>query len=665
MLKKFNFISYRLQRPEQKLSQTTIQKQLTLPRCQEGTRTSVSINQVNTTDFKAGRLSTCQTFWKTITRDPYILNAVSGYKLELMSKPVQHARIQNFGDKNELQLEIQKLLAMTVIEPAMFEEGQIISPIFLREKKDGSKRMILNLKSLNQYMKYEHFKMETITQARELISKNCFLASIDLEKAYYSVNVHPDHRKYLRFTFDNKLYQYTCLPNGISTAPRLFTRLCKVLLSILREKGYLSTMYIDDSLIIANSHIECQQAIEEALTLFMKAGFSISYPKSILTPVQRLDFLGFTLDTNAMKLYLPQHKVMKVLESCQLLLENPKPTIRSVASVVGLLISVIPAVKFGKLHYRDIEKCKNQSLKNSRGNFNNTCTLDTYALTNLHYWLTIDEKNVGNNISLLTEFDDRYSFDASLTGFGMVGNNVIFGENWSSADKELTNSQINGLELLAVQKGIEHLHNTTCIKGKNLQIASDNVTAVSYINNMGGHCSTICDRIAKSIWSMCELNNIFLEAKFVPGKQNNEADYMSRLSANTEHSLNADAFGKIIRRWGFPDVDMFASKVNHKLATYVSWKHDNSAVAVDAFSLDWSKFGLKYVFSPFSQLGKVIQKTTNCIGTTLVVYPHWTAQHWFPLLQSRLMEPPLILPAQPLTVPHPMGNKLQLRCGRI
>ena len=79
------------------------------------------------------------------------------------------------------------------------ETGEFISPIFLRERKDGSHRMILNLKALNKSIVYHHFKMDTLGSVIKLMRPNCFMATIDLKDAYYSVPVSEKHQKYLKF----------------------------------------------------------------------------------------------------------------------------------------------------------------------------------------------------------------------------------------------------------------------------------------------------------------------------------------------------------------------------------------------------------------------------------------------------------------------------------
>ena len=99
--------------------------------------------------------------------------------------------------------------------------------------------MILNLRNLNESVKYYHFKMDTLQSAMKLVEPNSYMASIDLKDAYYSVAISKCSRKYLRFLHKNTLYQYTCLPNGLASAPRAFTKLLKPVLSEVRRMGNL------------------------------------------------------------------------------------------------------------------------------------------------------------------------------------------------------------------------------------------------------------------------------------------------------------------------------------------------------------------------------------------------------------------------------------------
>ncbi len=62
-------------------------------------------------------------------------------------------------------------------------------------------------------------------------------------------------------------------------------------------------------------------------------------------------------------------------------------SIRDVPSVVGLIVSAFPAVKFGPLHYRALEFCKTGALKSFHGNFDHAMSLSNSAYEDLDWWI--------------------------------------------------------------------------------------------------------------------------------------------------------------------------------------------------------------------------------------------------------------------------------------
>ena len=90
-----------------------------------------------------------------------MLQTVQGIKLEFEESPLQGECSGFEITKNQptIQDEVNKLLEKGVVE-CEHEPAEYISPIFLREKTDGTQRLILNLKHLNKYLEYKHFKMQ-------------------------------------------------------------------------------------------------------------------------------------------------------------------------------------------------------------------------------------------------------------------------------------------------------------------------------------------------------------------------------------------------------------------------------------------------------------------------------------------------------------------------
>ena len=245
-----------------------------------------------------------------------ILDMVEHCHLEFIKTPYQQYPMPpirfNSSEAAIIDGEIQQLLSKGVLEETEPSYGQYISTNFLKKKKNGSYRLILNLKGLNKSIEYKHFKMESLVcgngNAIQLMKKNCYMASIDLTDAYYTVPVAVEHRKYLRFIWRNRLFQYTCLPNGLVSAPRYFTKLLKPVYSTLRSQRFLNVGYIDDSYLHGDSKTDCRNNVLTTKNLFESLGFLINHDKSVLQPCQKLAFLGFILDSVDMKRYFSQQK---------------------------------------------------------------------------------------------------------------------------------------------------------------------------------------------------------------------------------------------------------------------------------------------------------------------------------------------------------------------
>jgi len=201
----------------------------------------------------------------------------------------------------------------------------------------------------------------------------------------------------------------------------------------------------------------------------------------------------------------------------------------------------------------------------------------------------------------------------------------------------------------------------------------DNQTAVAYVNKMGSTHSPALMHQACELWQWCLLRGITLSAEYLPGSQNKVADEESRaVWTSAEWRLNPDVFLMIQKFLGPCAVDLFATRFNHQLPRYVSWRPDPFAMATDAFSLHWQ--GLQaYAFPPFALLGKCIQKIREEGSMVVLIAPHWQAQTWFPALLELLVEDPLLLPriwnllTDPSNNIHPLAGqgKLQLVTWKV
>ena len=79
--------------------------------------------------------------------------------------------------------------------------------------------------------------MEGLQVVKSLIQQGDFMMKLDLKDAYYTLPIHPSHRKYLRFFYQDRTYEFQCLPFGLSSAPWAFTKTLKPVLALLQSMG--------------------------------------------------------------------------------------------------------------------------------------------------------------------------------------------------------------------------------------------------------------------------------------------------------------------------------------------------------------------------------------------------------------------------------------------
>ena len=513
--------------------------------------------------FRAGNLKNCLDARQKATNDFDVLDWVAHCHIKFVNNvpPVQtkfpHAI--KFNDKESVIIdkEIEKLLNKGVLIPSQHEIGEFISPIFLRLKKNGiDYRMILNLKELNSFVEYEHFKMESLRSVIGMMTPNCYMASIDIKDAYYTVPIALEHQKYLKFAWRDKLYQYTCLPNGLSSAPRIFTKIMKPVFQVLRQQGHMSSSYIDHCYLQGDTYNECAINVDVSTARLRHSGFFPHEEKSQFTPTQQMTYLGFDLDSVHMTVKLTKQRASTIRIKCASLIHEKQITILALAQGIGHLVSSFPGVEFGPLYYRNLESDKTVLFANNHGNYAAKIALSANSISELRWWV--------NNVEMAVKpisHGEPHAFiktDASMHGWGAVRDGTKTGGRWTMAESHY---HINYLELLAILFILKALcHNCA---DKHIRVECDNTTAVCYINNMGGTKSNNCNAITKQIWEYCIEHRIWLSAAHLPGCKNIDADFASwQFNDRTEWMLDSRIFEQVTSKFGKPSIDLFASRLN-------------------------------------------------------------------------------------------------------
>lgn len=128
--------------------------------------------------------------------------------------------------------------------------------------------------------------MDTIKDVLQLNSTNCYLKVIDFRHAYFSVCVIPEDRKWLRFIWKNDHYQFSSLPQGLSSSPRIFTKLLKPALTHLRTLDMLVSCYIADCIFITSSKEELLCNVDYAMQFYYSLRLTINVQELVLKPLK-------------------------------------------------------------------------------------------------------------------------------------------------------------------------------------------------------------------------------------------------------------------------------------------------------------------------------------------------------------------------------------------
>ena len=517
---------------------------------------------------------------------------------------------------------------------------QFLSHIFpVPKKTPGDFRIIFDLTELNTFVRKKHFRMDSLWDIMELIRPGDFFISIDLSDAYYCIAIHILSSPFLTFVFQGIYYQFTCLPQGLTSAPRIFTKVMRVVMSFLRSRSIRIAAWIDDFLISASSSALCKEQAFHSIRTFQELGFVPNMEKSQLTPSQRICHLGLVWDSVAYSVSVPADKIEGVRLKCIKALSS-RVSVRFLSSILGSIEYFRWGFPHAAVHYRRLQRYINWCLDVRHFAYDDVVSASAEARLDLTWWSLVGDTLPSRSLHPFYADVDLFT-DASDSGWGAwTSAGLETSGTWSSSEQQ---SHINVRECLAVLFGLQCFFRAA--SGIGILVRCDNTTVVAYINKQGGSSHQICD-VALDIWDFCIPKAICVKATYLAGKKNVRADSLSRLN-HSDHSyeLTKDVFRSLTCRLPFSlDVDCFASRLNFKLPRFFSRYSDPLCEDVDAFSCIWRDN--VYLFPPIPIIDRVINKFISD-GTDhgVLISPLWPSQPWFSSLLSLLIAPPLLLPS--------------------
>ncbi|KAK3883152.1 hypothetical protein Pcinc_012511 [Petrolisthes cinctipes] len=451
-------------------------------------------------------------------------------------------------------------------------------------------------------------------------------------------------------------FQFTRLPFGLSLAPRVFTKLVRVVASRLAEAGVPTLMYLDDWLLHAPSKEQVANNVRVARGVLEEMRFLLNIPKSSLTPTRKLCWLGIEWDSLSATLSLAPDNARRTLRHVRQAHFSRTFSRRQWESLFGSLNFAAPAMPLGRLKHRRLTREVNLHLSPAHRDLPRQVSPSLHRL--LRPWLRpgalrqrVPWVFPPPGITVAT--------DASDVGWGYqscLGHQRCGG--WKEGERLL---HINARELMVAK---EWLNRHPQFARIGVRFDMDNVAAVQCLQKQGTARSEIFLSLSEQIFAIAAKRDIHLSARYVPGRENDWADALSRFrGTSVEWQLRPLVFESLCLQYGTPEVDLFASPSTALLPLFLTFSSRTEAGGPDAFTEDWNRWGHLYLFPPpaTSVLLKAILKLHTFRGRVLLIAPLWPAQPWFGEL-SRWCPHPLQLGSACLssTLSAPLQASLKL-----
>ena len=371
--------------------------------------------------------------------------------------------------------------------------------------------------------------------------KGCLMAKYDIRNAFRLIRVRVEDQHLLGMLFQSKYYYELCLPFGLKSAPGLFELFATAIEAFIHKSGVETVRHYIDDYITISFPVSAQIDYDKVIEMFKKLNIELASEK-LEKPSTRIEFLGLIIDSDLMKVELPEDKLSRYRVLLEEWLKKKYCTLQELQSLVGKLVFASYAIQHGNIFYRRIlgllKQCKGKEEqgKHLQIKLNNKARLD------IKWWREFMYKWNGTNI-IPPSLDNYLSVnqhlmftDACRTGMGAFYNNNEYIRHAWNAD-ELKQAQRESelsmpyLELLALIHSINVWAGS--LSGKAVILNCDCKTVVQAVNKGRSYDPGMMNLIRILLY-ITSINSVFIYLQHIDGVKNIDADLLSRSTSSIQ-----------------------------------------------------------------------------------------------------------------------------------
>ena len=526
-------------------------------------------------------------WWKAIGADRTVLSWIAYGVESRFVTPLPRVAFDNVPTRSLLHeafidREQEKHIADGLIREIHPGEAHIVHPMHVHEH-NKKLRLVDDKRFTNAYEASPRFKMQSLEKdIPRVVQPDYVLFTKDLEKAYYKMMMSKKSRKYQCRYWKGKYFECLCLLFGGTTAPFVFTKLCRPMVRFLGAILASLLNYIDDWLFGARlADLSRLKTLVNKMFLFLGWVFNEKGEEGII-----VKFLGYLVDASKREFTVPPEKIERTVATIKKLMmisaegrEVRTDDIQSLLGTLGSMRLAIPSIPVWTRElyspWRGGALCESSS----------TVSLTLPMAAELEMILTLlHKKNAGPFMSQQWEVD--VFVDSSEIGWGAT----VLGEQLGGVfPSSLIGTSSTLRELSGLLGCAQHSNVREWIRNKVVRWNLDSKPSVANLENGGGPVATLC-AVIKLLWLEWESLGVTSVFRWLPRE--------------TMEMRRVDEASKALSFWLKPELQVELSRSFER--EFISVSYNQIANAIEC----------------------ILARRRRCA----LVVPRWEAKSWWPVL---------------------------------
>ena len=208
----------------------------------------------------------------------------------IASKP--HA--QSYKQRLEVERQVTQLLKDRKIRPS---DSPWAAPILLAKKKDGSERLMVDYRRLNEITIKDSYPLPTIEETLAQLGGHKFFTKLDLRAGYHQIAIREGDKPKTAFTTKSGLFEWNVLPPGLKNAPPSFQRCMNNIIG--RSRSHFCLIYLDDIIVFSRTFDDHLAHVADVLDTLHRHRLRL-HPAKCLFFQGKIEYLGHSIDANGL-----------------------------------------------------------------------------------------------------------------------------------------------------------------------------------------------------------------------------------------------------------------------------------------------------------------------------------------------------------------------------